>query len=233
MVPSKERGFARRRSLAVEANVVLEPGRMSFDSQSAGLRLADYSLRTPFDSPLARHERTDGSRRPKRESNVGGDRSLLKRMYFWNLEGYPSTRNRPVFDRPTTRSGHHSTHLWPAMSEPAVRRRRTVGESNGAEGGIRTPTVLLPPAPQAGASASSATSARARKNLKFRCFTSAALPASVSLALPVAQVSSEPAPTNRVWPVPAACPRAPVRRVQEPVARACRAATTHCRLVHR
>jgi hypothetical protein len=29
----------------------------------------------------------------------------------------------------------------------------------GAEGGIRTPTVLLPPAPQAGASASSATSA--------------------------------------------------------------------------
>jgi hypothetical protein len=30
---------------------------------------------------------------------------------------------------------------------------------SGAEGGIRTPTVLLPPAPQAGASASSATSA--------------------------------------------------------------------------
>ena len=34
------------------------------------------------------------------------------------------------------------------------------GESNGAEGGTRTPTVLLPPAPQAGASANSATSAR-------------------------------------------------------------------------
>jgi hypothetical protein len=33
------------------------------------------------------------------------------------------------------------------------------GESNGAEGGTRTPTVLLPPAPQAGASANSATSA--------------------------------------------------------------------------
>src|SRR5262249_51597723 len=30
---------------------------------------------------------------------------------------------------------------------------------SGAEGGIRTPTVLRPPAPQAGASASSATSA--------------------------------------------------------------------------
>ena len=30
----------------------------------------------------------------------------------------------------------------------------------GAEGGTRTPTVLLPPAPQAGASANSATSAR-------------------------------------------------------------------------
>jgi hypothetical protein len=33
----------------------------------------------------------------------------------------------------------------------------------GAEEGIRTPTVLLPPAPQAGASASSATSASLRK----------------------------------------------------------------------
>src|SRR5687767_11683768 len=33
-------------------------------------------------------------------------------------------------------------------------------ESVGAEGGTRTPTVLLPPAPQAGASANSATSAR-------------------------------------------------------------------------
>src|SRR6185503_8620073 len=45
------------------------------------------------------------------------------------------------------------------MSEPTVRRRRTVGESNGAEERTRTFTVLLPPAPQAGASANSATSA--------------------------------------------------------------------------
>ena len=34
-----------------------------------------------------------------------------------------------------------------------------VGQSNGAEEGIRTPTLLRAPAPQAGASASSATSA--------------------------------------------------------------------------
>ena len=42
---------------------------------------------------------------------------------------------------------------WPATSE--ARR----AESSGAEEGIRTPTILLSPAPQAGASASSATSA--------------------------------------------------------------------------
>jgi hypothetical protein len=38
--------------------------------------------------------------------------------------------------RPSTRfarSGHHSTLTWPAMSEPTARRRRAVGESNGAE----------------------------------------------------------------------------------------------------
>ncbi len=45
------------------------------------------------------------------------------------------------------------------MSEPAARRRRAAGESNGAEGGTRTPTLLRAPAPQAGASANSATSA--------------------------------------------------------------------------
>ena len=46
------------------------------------------------------------------------------------------------------------------MSEPFGSRSEPEGESNGAEGGTRTPTVLLPPAPQAGASANSATSAR-------------------------------------------------------------------------
>src|SRR5688572_17706403 len=37
------------------------------------------------------------------------------------------------------------------------------GSLGGAEGGTRTPTVLLPPAPQAGASANSATSAQRGK----------------------------------------------------------------------
>src|SRR6188768_1789316 len=67
----------------------------------------------------------------------------------------PSTRQErrltaAPFDSPGTcaRSGHHSTCQWPAMSE-----------SNGAEERTRTFTVLLPPAPQAGASANSATSA--------------------------------------------------------------------------
>ncbi len=42
-------------------------------------------------------------------------------------------------------------------------------ELGGAEGGTRTPTVLLPPAPQAGASANSATSARERtRRLDYR-----------------------------------------------------------------
>src|SRR6186997_2313215 len=36
---------------------------------------------------------------------------------------------------------------------------QVVDSKGGAEGGTRTPTVLLPPAPQAGASANSATSA--------------------------------------------------------------------------
>src|SRR6187402_1999689 len=45
----------------------------------------------------------------------------------------------------------------------------------GAEGGTRTPTVLLPPAPQAGASANSATSAqgspaRLKPRLRSRSF---------------------------------------------------------------
>src|SRR5688572_3820105 len=51
----------------------------------------------------------------------------------------------------------------------------------GAEGGTRTPTVLLPPAPQAGASANSATSAR-RVGLTW-----AQVPAPAALA-PAAQV---------------------------------------------
>ncbi len=68
----------------------------------------------------------------------------------------PSTR--------CARSGHHSTRFkWPATSE--ARR----AESSGAEGGIRTPTLLRAPAPQAGASASSATSAtRGLKNARAR-----------------------------------------------------------------
>ena len=37
--------------------------------------------------------------------------------------------------------------------------------SDGAEGGTRTPTILLPPAPQAGASANSATSASGVRRL--------------------------------------------------------------------
>ena len=40
-----------------------------------------------------------------------------------------------------------------------TRATRGAGESSGAEGGTRTPTILRPPAPQAGASANSATSA--------------------------------------------------------------------------
>ena len=45
------------------------------------------------------------------------------------------------------------------MLAQGIRLRRCAPESNGAEGGIRTPTLLRAPAPQAGASASSATSA--------------------------------------------------------------------------
>ena len=70
----------------------------------------------------------------------------------------PSMRNRLAFGEPIAYSGH-STRGWPAMSEPAVRRRRTVGESNGAEERTRTSTGLLPLAPQASASANSATPA--------------------------------------------------------------------------
>ncbi len=57
--------------------------------------------------------------------------------------------------------------------------------SIGAKGGTRTPTVLLPPAPQAGASANSATFAQGGPNREprianreSRCSTSSVVPAS-------------------------------------------------------
>ena len=62
----------------------------------------------------------------------------------------------------------------------------------GAEGGTRTPTVLLPPAPQAGASANSATSAK-RRARGLRCRT-LILPCRVSGA-PVASASGAHRPT--------------------------------------
>ncbi len=68
---------------------------------------------------------------------------------------------------------------WPANGRQ-IGRHRPNNERisrlfvSGAEEGIRTPTVLLPPAPQAGASASSATSARANEiGSNFKLLTSA------------------------------------------------------------
>ena len=64
------------------------------------------------------------------------------------------------------------------MSEPTVRRRRTVGESNGAEERTRTSTGLLPLAPQASASANSATPAGSEKyrTTTASCCLAAVLP---------------------------------------------------------
>src|SRR5688500_1054644 len=65
---------------------------------------------------------------------------------------------QPVAGEPLAQDIRHDGRL--AMSEPfRLAEGGLKGESNGAEGGTRTPTVLLPPAPQAGASANSATSA--------------------------------------------------------------------------
>src|SRR5688572_15002200 len=95
--------------------------------------------------------------------------------------GGPSTR--------FARSGHHS--IRPATREACARAQ---AESSGAEGGTRTPTVLLPPAPQAGASANSATSARRAGTLERVPYesvtTSAASPGPAASAL----VRPAPAP---------------------------------------
>src|SRR6266850_5761222 len=48
---------------------------------------------------------------------------------------------------------------WHVRSLGTHHSIRPLESGDGAEGGTRTPTVLLPPAPQAGASANSATSA--------------------------------------------------------------------------
>src|SRR6185295_19012173 len=56
---------------------------------------------------------------------------------------------------------------WPTSAKATVGNLRLHSRAKvGAEGGTRTPTVLLPPAPQAGASANSATSAKRGAGLK-------------------------------------------------------------------
>jgi hypothetical protein len=58
------------------------------------------------------------------------------------------------------RDRHDAVRQGRTMSEGAkLFKESEATESNGAEGGIRTPTPLRAPAPQAGASASFATSA--------------------------------------------------------------------------
>ena len=76
------------------------------------------------------------------------------------------------------------------MSEPTVRRWRTVGESNGAEERTRTSTGLLPLAPQASASANSATPALSKiENLVF--FAPDYFPTTFSSAVPLDSLSRQ------------------------------------------
>src|SRR5688572_32629996 len=68
---------------------------------------------------------------------------------------------------------------WPVRGQTVDRKATEARNASvfrrvlrcGAEGGTRTPTVLLPPAPQAGASANSATSARQVGGPQARLFT--------------------------------------------------------------
>jgi hypothetical protein len=88
----------------------------------------------------------------------------------------------------------------------------------GAEGGIRTPTVLLPPAPQAGASASSATSAILRDAI-----TSAAARASAAVAPAASWASSNrPEPESSApasSSLPAAAPACRPSTIRVPAGR--------------
>src|SRR5688500_8608587 len=64
-------------------------------------------------------------------------------MTSWTIAVQAERRKRNGLSTRSARSRHHS----PATREACARAQ---AESSGAEGGTRTPTVLLPPAPQAG-----------------------------------------------------------------------------------
>src|SRR3954447_20681059 len=93
------------------------------------------------------------------------------------------------------------------------RRRAVRPVIGGAKGGTRTPTVLLPPAPQAGASANSATFARVRLLTSSAARVPGSAPASRRLALTVVRAS---APRAQMVP-PGSEPQVPA--CPEPVAR--------------
>jgi hypothetical protein len=84
---------------------------------------------------------------------------------FLSSRGAPSPEapKAPMFDGKRTHGGHDESAHRRSSSSPRVLSEKESPslrpQSDGAEGGTRTPTVLLPPAPQAGASANSATSA--------------------------------------------------------------------------
>src|SRR5262245_3076542 len=82
-----------------------------------------------------------------------------------DYEIYMLLRRKRVERTTRERAESWEVAVWPVCGIGPGRVDRRPEKSPyvvGAEGGIRTPTVLLPPAPQAGASASSATSASAR-----------------------------------------------------------------------
>ena len=112
---------------------------------------------------MARHERAFGSPEgePIGESNgalrLGWLAGELVELVVESGEVLRFAAGPPSANRPLTQDIRRVR--WLAMSEPTVRRRRAVGESNGAEERTRTSTLLRAPAPQAGASANSATSA--------------------------------------------------------------------------
>ena len=67
---------------------------------------------------------------------------------------------RAALEGLAARRPRRGARRWPRSPRPPLSSQERAKRVIGAKGGTRTPTVLLPPAPQAGASANSATFAR-------------------------------------------------------------------------
>jgi hypothetical protein len=136
--------------------------------------------------PLRLHRhRVHGSKVEVRQADVNAgstpagkeqDARLQRRRTNPGLQDLANPTNRRSHREPPSAPNGAIRHsAAPNSRHSTVMRTNAAHKSCGAKGGIRTPTVLLPPAPQAGASASSATFARREDAALKGCATSARL----------------------------------------------------------